>query len=373
MEDKKRLKVCFIISASEIGGTEKMLVDMAEKFPLNDFYPPVVFTIRGRGAFTEDLQRKGVDTRIFDLRKNPFRFINLLASIARESPDILHSFLFYGNLAGRICGKLLGIRVVISSQRSTDDWRNRIHWFADGLTSRWTDAIISNSHSGKTALVEKAGIRPALITVIPNGVTFHRASATLSASDFGIKPGELLVGTVGNLRRPKGHIHLLRAAPLVLKKIPSARFMIVGHGELRESLYNAAKKNGVEKNFIFTGFRKDAVEIIRLFDVFAFPSLWEGCPVGLLEAMEQGKPCVAFPAGDVPYIIENGRNGIIVSMGSHEELAGGILRLLENSALRDEIGRNARKRVEESFSFDGMFREYVSFYKRMFAIKAGNG
>jgi len=372
MENKK-IKVSFLISGSEIGGTEKMLIDMAERLPRDDFFPPVVFAIRGSGTFTIELRKRGIKVHIFDMRRNPFRFFSLLLSVRRESPDVLHSFLFYGNLAGRICGRLLGIKAVISSQRSTDDWRKKIHWLADGLTAKWADAIISNSHSGKRALVNKAGIKPSAITVIPNGIELPPVDATFSRGDFGIRPGELVVGTVGNLRKPKGHIYLVLAAPLVLEKLPDTRFMIVGQGELQQYLLDEAKKAGVAEKFVFTGFIKDAAKIIRLFDVFAFPSLWEGCPVGLLEAMGAGKPCVAFPAGDVPFIIDSGKNGIIVRDRSHEELAQGILKLLGDRNLREETGRNARKRVEESFTFEGMMEQYVSVYRTTVAMKAKNG
>lgn len=373
MEEGKRIKVCFLISGSEIGGTEKMLVDMAEGLPRDEFQAPVVFAIRGRGRFTEELQGKGIKVCIFDLRKNPLRFISLLFAVRRESPDILHSFLFYGNLAGRVCGKLLRIKVVISSQRSTDEWRNKVHWWIDSFTARWTDLIISNSYSGKQSLVKKAGIKPSLIVVIPNGIKKPLVVETFSRGNFGIQPGEFVVGTVGNLRPVKGHIYLIFAAPLVLKRFPSTRFILVGQGELKDYLLKSVKKAGVAENFIFTGFIKDPVRVIRLFDVFVFPSLWEGCPVGLLEAMAEGKPCVAFSSGDIPFIIENGKSGIIVQDRSPEKLAEWIIKLLEDRNLREEIGRNARKRVEESFTFDRMMKEYISVYKKTVALKTKNG
>lgn len=373
MEDKKRIKISYVISGSEIGGTEKMLMDMAENLPQDSFYPPVVFAIRGRGRFTEELQKKGITVHIFNLRNNPFRFISLLRSVKKESPDILHSFLFYGNLAARLCGKLLKIRAVISSQRSTDDWRRKIHWLIDGFTAKWTDVIISNSRSGKQALVEKARINPSKIEVIPNGIKKNPSMSTVSGKEFGIQPGELVVGTVGNLRKPKGHIYLVSAASLVLKKFPNTKFIVVGQGELKQQLVEETEKAGIAANFVFTGFIKDAVRVIRLFDVFAFPSLWEGCPVGLLEAMGEGKPCVAFPAGDVPYIIEDGRNGLLIPDRSPEKLAAGIMKLLGDKNTREEMGRNAKKRAEESFSFDGMMEAYISVYKKTVALKTKNG
>ncbi len=373
MENKNLIRISYVISGSEIGGTEKMLIDMAENLPSEVFYPPCVFAIRGEGTFTGELRKKGIRVRVFDVRKKPLQFIGLIMSIKRELPDILHSFLFYGNLAGRLCGRILGIKVVISSQRSTDDWRRKIHWLVDGLTARWADFIISNSYSGKDVLVEKSRIPPAKITVIPNGIKTEVLSDTFSPADFGILPGQAVVGTVGNLRTPKGHIHIVEAAPAVLAKFPGTKFVIVGQGELRRNLEQEAGKRGIAENFIFTGFIKNAARVTRLFDIFVFPSLWEGCPVGVLEAMGQGKPCVAFSAGDVPYIIRDGIDGLLISGRSSGELAKEIIKLLGDEDLRIQMGANAKKRVFEHFSFDGMMNSYVSFYKKAVALKAKNG
>jgi len=350
-----------------------MLINMAENLPQDIFYPPVVFAIKGKGMFTEELQKKDIRFHIFNLKKNPFHLLKLLKTIRKEEPDILHSFLFYGNLAGRLCGHLLKIKVVISSQRSTDAWRKRYHWIIDHLTSRWSDIIISNSYSGKNELIKKAGIAPSKILVIPNGIKKSPLSTSFSREYFGISPKEFIVGTVGNLRKPKGHIYLLRAAVMVLERFPDTRFLIVGKGELKERLMAETKRLGIDNKFIFTGFIKDAVSVIRLFDIFVFPSLWEGCPVSLLEAMGEEKPCIAFSAGDIPYIIEDGKSGLLITGYSCEKLAAGIMKLIVDEDLRKDIGKNARLRVEDFFSFDEMMRRYISVYREMVALKRKNG
>ncbi len=372
MEDKKRIKISYVIPSSEIGGTEKMLMTMLESLPADIFYPPVVFTIKGKGRFTEELKKMKVNAHIFNLKKNPFQFLKLLKTIKEEHSDILHSFLFYGNLTGRLCGRLLKIKVVISSQRSADAWRKKYHWLIDRITSGWTDIIISNSHSGKNALVKKAGIDPSKISVIPNGIKKSDILYPLSKEDFGITPEELIVGTVGNLRKSKGHIYIIKAAEIVLKKLPDTRFVIVGEGQLRQKLIKETEKAGIADRFIFTGFIKDAVSVIHLFDIFVFPSLWEGCPVSLLEAMSEGKPCIAFSSGDIPYIIEDGKSGLLIPVAYYEKLASDIIKLAMDKNLRETVSENAKKRVEEFFSFDRMMQEYISVYKKTVAIKTKN-
>lgn len=366
MEDKKGLiKISFLIPSSEIGGTERMLLLMIENLPSDIFSPPVVFAIKGQGRFTDELKKRGIKTYIFNIKFRPFEFINLLFSIRKESPDILQSFLFYGNLAGRIAGKVLKIPVVISSQRSMDLWRNRYHWIIDRLTSNWTDIIISNSFKGREILVKKGGISSKRITVIPNGIKVPESIKVMEKEKLGIGSSEYIVGTVGNLREAKGHIYLIRGAPLILKEFPDTRFIIVGEGELKGFLIKETERLGVAHRFIFTGFLDSPLSIVSLFDIFVFPSLWEGCPVALLEAMMLGKSCVAFPVGDIPYIIEDGKSGLLVEYRSAEKIASAVITLLKDKKLREDMGNAAYKRVVEHFSLDVMMKKYIETYLKL--------
>ncbi|MCM8761985.1 MAG: glycosyltransferase [Candidatus Omnitrophica bacterium] len=363
MEDKKGLiKISFLIPSSEIGGTERMLLLMIENLPADIFSPPVVFTIKGYGRFIDELRARGIRVYTFNLKSRPLDFIKLLYYIKRESPDILHSFLFYGNLIGRVIGKILKIPVVISSQRSTDLWRKRYHWIIDRLTAKWADIIISNSFKGKDVLIDKGGISSSKVIVIPNGIKISEPDRKITKEELGISPSEYIVGNVGNLREAKGHIYIISAATIILKDFPNTRFIIVGEGELKRFLIKEAERLGVLDRFIFTGFLNSPSSIISLFDVFVFPSLWEGCPVGLLEAMMLGKSCVAFPVGDIPYIIEDGVSGILVEYKSSEKLASAVVSLLKDKKLREDIGIAANKRVLEYFSLEVMMERYISTY-----------
>jgi len=374
MEGKKPLiKIAFLIPSSEIGGTERMLLLMMENLPSDVFSPPVVFTIKGYGRFTDELKKKGIKTYTFNLKSRPFDFIKLLYCIKKEAPDILQSFLFYGNVTGRIAGRILKIPVVISSQRSTDPWRKRYHWIVDRLTMRWTDMVISNSFTGRDILTEKGRITPEKIVVIPNGIKTFKDVREATREQLGIGPSEYIIGTVGNLREAKGHKYIVLSAPLVLKKFPEARFIIVGEGDLKGALIKETERLRISDRFIFTGFIDNPAGIIPLFDIFVFPSLWEGCPVGLLEAMALGKSCVAFPVGDIPYIIEDGISGLLVEYRSVEGLASAVITLLKDKKLREDIGNAARKRIEEYFTLDIMMRRYIALYLDLLILKGKKG
>ena len=361
MEDRK-IKISFIISSSEIGGTEKMLLSMIESLDRKVFERPSVFTIKGRGKFTMELERIDVLSYTLNLKKNPFLFFPLLYRLWKESPDIIHSFLFYGNIAGRVCGRLIATRLVISSQRSIDSWRRWHHWKVDGITSAWADLIISNSLSGKEVLVQKSGIPGEKIIVISNGISSRKIPCTVTRKSLGIGDSGLVVGTIGNLRKAKGHMCLVESAGRVLKECPDIYFVIAGEGNMRQALAERVEKMGMSGRFIFTGFRRDAEELLQLFDIFVLPSLWEGFPVSLLEAMKYGKPAVAFGVSDIPRIIEDGKSGIVVEPGSVSQLSAGLVKMLKNGDMRREMGMRAGEIAIEKYSLEEMMRKYTRAY-----------
>ena len=363
MEDKK-IKIAYIISSAEIGGTEKMLLLMLENINRYVFEQPVVFAIKGKGKFTEELKKKNIKTYVYNFKEKPFVFFLFLQTLKKESPDIIHSFLFAGNITGRISGYLLKTPLVISSQRSIDAWRKWYHWIIDGLTSAWADLIISNSFSGKDVLVKKAHINPHKIIVIPNGISSVKLQCNVSRESLGLKDSEIVVGTVGNLKKAKGHIYLIRAAEIVLKQFPHTTFIITGEGNLEQFLKEEVQKRGICEKFIFTGFRQDAEEIIQLFDIFVLPSLWEGFPVSLLEAMKYGKPVIGFGVADVPYIVENGRSGFVVKPACYQQMASCIITLIEDKNLRLSMGLCGQKKVREEFTLEKMLNNYTTVYTK---------
>jgi glycosyltransferase involved in cell wall biosynthesis len=265
-------------------------------------------------------------------------------------------------LVGRIAGLLLKTPLVISSQRSIDVWRKWYHWQVDKFTSIWADLIISNSFSGREVLIKKAHIPKEKIIVIPNGISNEKVQPTINKESFGLKKSDYLVGTVGNLKTAKGHIYLIKGAERVLKEFPNTFFLIAGEGPLKNSLLQEIGKRGMIKNFIFTGFRSDVEELIQLFDIFVLPSLWEGFPVSLLEAMKYGKSTVAFGVADIPYIIENNISGFVVEPKSYVQLADKIIMLIKDKKIRHQTGISAKIRVEENFGLEKMVSDYTSVY-----------
>jgi len=351
---KNKIRIGYLIGSSEIGGTEKMILTIAKNIDKN-LFDFVFFCIKGEGKFTEKLRKLNYKVYVLNLKKNPFSFIKLFIYIKREKIDILQSFLFVANIIGRIYGKLIKIKLIISSQRSTDEWRKWYHWFIERITKNLVDIYISNSYTAKDVLIKKAKIPRKKIKVIYNGIEIPEKIEKL-------KKDYIAIGTIGNLRKAKGHFNLIKAAKIVVEKYKNVKFYIIGEGELKEEILKMIKEEKLENFFILTGYVEDVYSYLKIFDVFVLPSLWEGCPVSLLESMGYGIASITTDVGDVPYIIENGKDGFIVEKNDYLKLSEKIIYLIENEEERKKIGEKAREKIKNYFSYEEMIKKYSSIY-----------
>lgn len=171
-----------------------------------------------------------------------------------------------------------------------------------------------------------------------------------------------LVGNVARLAEQKGHATLLEAVPLVLARRPEARFVIVGDGELRAALEQQARAAGVEAAVLFTGARDDVPELLKSFDVFAFPSHFEGLCLAVIEAQAAGVPVVATPVGGIRETVIHGETGLLVPPRDPAALAGAILRLVEDGELSGRLVAEARRRVTR-YSEGEMVARTLALYR----------
>jgi len=360
MEDK-RVKILYLVNSSEIGGTEKSLLLLIDNIDKTKFEISAV-CLRGAGIFTKELKIRNIPVFIFNIKKKPLTIFNVYITVKRIKPDIIQSFLFVSNIIGRILGKLAGVKVIISSQRSVDKWRKWYHWKIDRLTSKFTTLIISNSFSGKKVLIEKGRINPQKIIVIPNGVKSNQKRELSLKREMGFDVKETVIGTVGNLREVKDHKTFIKVASEISKKFQNIKFLIAGKGPLERELKKFVELYKLKKKVVFIGFIKEIEKIYSAIDIFVLTSFWEGCPLSILEAMSFGIPVVSFSIGDVPYIIENGEDGFFVKDRDFSELIEKIKLLLKNETFREKIGKNAKEKIMREFTVKKMVKKYTDVY-----------
>lgn len=243
--------------------------------------------------------------------------------------------------------------------------------------SRWKhkqiDVFIAASRLIARILVDD-GIPEDRIETVHDGVNVgfvdHQPEVDAHGA-FWLPAGSRVVGNVAALAAHKGQKHLVAAARHVVRKLPNTRFLIIGEGDLRTALEKQIKDLGLAHHVLLTGFRPDAVGLIKTLDLFVMSSVTEGLGSVVLEAMACRRAVVGTRAGGIPEAVIDGETGLLVPAQDDEAMAGAIVRLLDDDALRERFGEAGRARVEAHFSVDRMVAGTLDVYRRRLAARGG--
>jgi L-malate glycosyltransferase len=237
--------------------------------------------------------------------------------------------------------------------------------------SRWkyrqVDCFICASAAIRRMIVDD-GVPAARVFTVHEGIDLGHVEAAPAANlhaELWLPHHAPVVGNVAALVPHKGQRHLIEAAALVLKKVPDARFVIAGEGELRESLERQIREHHLEKHVFLVGFRPDVLSVHKAFDLFVMSSVTEGLGTSLLDAMACGKPIVATTAGGMPEVVKDGETGLLVPPRDHEAMANAIVNLLTDEHTRRAMGAAGEARVREHFSAERMVQDTLAVYRRV--------
>ena len=239
------------------------------------------------------------------------------------------------------------------------------------LYNRLTDTTVAISQAVRHSLLH-AGTQHHKVRIIPDGVDtslFENKDPHPWRHRLGIDEKAPVIGFIGSLIRKKGIETLLRAGPAILKKYPSCRLLVVGEGPLQSHLEQLITNLGITGSVIFTGRQTDIPGVLAAMDVFVLPSLQEGLGVAALEAMAAEQPIVASRVGGLPESVVHGETGFLVKPEDADELAGSLLRLLEDPELCARFGRAGKKRVATYFTCDQMALQYEALYCELLCEK----
>lgn len=235
--------------------------------------------------------------------------------------------------------------------------------------SRWkysqVDCFIANSAAIQHRLVAD-GMPRAKTTVVNEGVDVERI-VSLPVGDvhaeFYLPKGSPVVGNVAALVAHKGQQHLIEAAALVVREVPDVRFVIVGDGDLRQALERQIKEHHLERHVFLAGFRTDALELTKGFDIFAMSSVSEGMCTALVDAMAASKAAVCSAVGGIPEVMVDGETGYLVPPRDHVAMAAKLIALLKNEGLRARMGDAALRRAREAFTVEKMVEGTAAVYE----------
>lgn len=303
----------------------------------------------------ENLQKQGISVSSLNRGKFDFRTINDIVSfVKKHKTNILHLHGYGASNFGRIAGKLTRTKTIVH-EHFVDPGMPKYQIPFDLWLSRHTDYGIAVSESVKKFMVEDRFLLPQKVQVVYNGAPIEQFSPvdTFSAARerqrWGIPDDYKIIATIGRLDKQKGNTFFIQAASILLKKYKKLKFLIVGDGPLEGALKDECKSSGIKNNVIFTGYCSNIPLMQTIIDIQVFPSLWEGTPLTLFEAMAMKKAIVSTNADGLGEILENGRNALVVPARNAELIASSIESLILDSTMKERLSEKAKK---DSFKYD---------------------
>jgi len=368
-----KIKIALCITDLDLGGAERCLTHLALNIDRNRF-EPVVYCLgprptRERASCLPPLEAAGIEVHCLDGR-GIWQFLKVEGCLKRlltsQSPHIVQTFLFHANVLGRIAARRAGVKIVLSGIRVAER-EKRWHLWLDRLTQSKVDRYVCVSHAVANFSAMQTGLPATKIVVIPNGInlkTFTDCQAADLAS-LGIGPKRRVVTFIGRLETQKGVQWLIETAPAWLKQCPNADLLIVGEGPQEDGLKSFCKAAGIAQRVHFTGWRADIPEILAASTTLVLPSVWEGMPNVVLEAMAAGKPVVATDVEGIRELLGPSWQLQTVSYGDTQALISKLLDFLQDPIEATFLGEQNRRRVEENYSLSQMVTAYQDLWESL--------
>lgn len=394
------MKVLNILLSNQIGGPPLRVLETSKRLRDAGVNVTIVAPDEG-GNFAELARNNGFKTcqvhlltpKFFNSFKSvldnikwlisiPVSVLKIFRVIKEEDVDIVH---LHGllNISGAVAAKLSGRKLVWHLVGSVyPNWM--IHILMPFVIKTSDHMIFIAQRLSEYYLGEKREKLKHKYSIIYNGVDTEKFNVNnVDKMNVEQLKKELeitdnpIIGCIGNINSAKGYEYLIYAAEMLNKDKITAKFIIVGTELATQKNYFASLKKLIsdlemEKKVIFSGPRDDVVDLLSVFDIFALPSIAEGTPMAVLEAMAMEKPVVATNVGAVSEQIEDNVSGLVVEPQDPGHMSKAVLSLIKDGDMAAELGKKARKRVLEQFSLsqhvEGHLKIYNSLNSNKFTI-----
>lgn len=365
--------VVHLIYRLDFGGLETMLAECINRMPSHQ-YEHAVVCLNGYTNFAKKITRPGV--AIYSLDKPPglalATHLKLWKLLRQLRPAILHTY----NLSAieyTLTGALAGVPIRVHAEHGRDaadpEGKNRKHNMLRSLMTPLVDCYIPVSSDLQRWLRDVIHVPQSKNLLIKNGVDTEAFRPTAIAQ----QKENFIIGTVGRIQDVKNHIGLIDAFIRLREDMPAERsrlrLAIVGDGPLLPAVREKVAAAGITDMVWLPGARTDISDIIQTFSVFALPSIAEGTPVTLLEAMSAGLPVVATSVGGIPEVVVNDTTGKLVPANDAKALAAGIAHYVRQPELAAQHGAASRKRIERHYSMEAMLGAYTNLYDALCKTK----
>lgn len=373
-------KVFIVIDHLGEGGTQRQIIEYLKQADKAVFDFMVVNLDAAYNTVGEEIRGLGVS--VVQVKHSGFLNFRTLSDLVRlfrkEKPSIVYTYLFTSDCYGRLAAKLAGVPVILCAQRAVDKWKKPHHILADWLMTLFTDKVTINAEGIREFLVKKEHFPARKIVTIYNGIDLRRFEGGRGwgegreklKKELSIKPGALVVGMVGRFDSQKDYATFFAVAEKILPRHENVVFVAVGAGPLLEHFRKSIGASKFKDNLVLAGLRRDVPDIIHVMDICVLASHYEGCPNVILEYMACSKPVVASDVGGCKELVTEGQTGYIVSESDPVELAKRIETLLSEPELREKMGLEGRRVVEECFTSEIMARKTEALFLELLNKKS---
>lgn len=378
MQDLPKIRVCHVASGDLWAGAEVQLASLLSELR-KDSLLDILAVLFNRGTLHERLTGDGIRTEVLDEQ------VLSSVEIARRlyqfnidwKPHVVHTHRYKENILGGLAASCARVPAIIHTVHGIHEalagWEGlkwRMYSFvARQITKRVASGLIGVSR--EIASILERDFPGVTVVGIHNGIAHGAMSdlceTGLTREALGVGATSFVIGTVGRLTPIKGIEFVLRACALLIGQRPMSQIhvLVVGDGPLREALEELARCLGISKRVTFLGERQDVLHLLGLFDVFVMPSLHEGIPMALLEALGAGCPVVASNVGGIPEIIRDGVDGMLVPSKDPEAIAAAISALQMSESLRSRFQLAGPERVGTEFNAGQMASSTKEFYRSL--------
>lgn len=365
------MRIAMMLESDGPGGAEMMVLRLSEELTRRGHFVLPVGPANGVGWLGDHFRRVGLTPEVFRLRRpiDPGCVRGLMDLFREHRIDAVHSHEFTMAVYGAAAARLMNLPHIITMHGGFKVWKALRRRIALRWAMRQSDHTVMVSGATRRQFATELGVSESRFAVVPNGVPIVTGNAVHVRAEFGIAPGDCVLLAVGTLERHKGHQILLEAiSRFAPAKSPTWKLIIAGGrgGDQQDSLLEYVQTHGLEDRVQIVLNRNDIADLLSLADLFVMPSLVEGLPMAVLEAMVGGKAIIATTTAGIPEAIVDGREGLLISPGDVTSLADALRLLLNDPARRAALGKAAAARANREFTVAVMAGRYEGLYADAF-------
>lgn len=349
-----RGRVAYVVTPITFGGAEKVSLNFLRTVNRDRFDIRPILLVRPweeEPYFAREINKLGYQYETIPVARNksvdPLRVPRvarrLYATLKQGAFDLVHTHGYFADICGLPAARVLGLRNLTTCHGFIkNNFKLRTYNHLDKHAIKLSQKVIAVSDGVRSDLVH-SGIKDSRIVVIPNAVplpacdTEKRALRKVKRNSLGIGPRDYVVGFTGRLSREKGVNYLIDAVSSLHVAGHPVKLLIIGDGPEKEVLEQMARDRGLGSSVLFAGFQTDIGAWLSACDVLSLPSITEGTPLSILEAMSMGVPVIASAVGGVPDVVREGVNGFLVEPGNVDGISNKTSLLMQNKELARKI------------------------------------